>query len=145
MRNTKGFVLVEALMNGLAVGALLAVLALMCVQSAIALPRWTEARTQAHFNVLEWDLENLRARQALHFADQQRYSSDLEALRFTPSSGVELEISASPWGWSATASHSGLSTSEGCAIFVGTALPPDAPVMPAHRGAVTCSEESVSP
>ncbi|MDX1493918.1 MAG: type II secretion system protein [Longimicrobiales bacterium] len=132
--------LVEVLMDGLAVSALLVVLALMGVQSALAFPRWSESREESHRTTLRWELENVVAQQALHQADGMRYATSLEELGFEPSPGVEVEVVASSWGWSATATHEALGDDEGCAVYVGAALPPVEPVMPTRRGEIACTE-----
>ena len=143
MRNDRGFVLVEVLMDGLAMCALLVVVANMGVQSVIAFPRWSESRMEAQVSVLGLELENLHAQQALHFADRGVFATSLEELRFVPSDGVRMSLTASPDGWSATARHDGLDPSHGCAVFHGAALAPTHPVRPVRRGRVACT--SVTP
>lgn len=131
-------------MDGLAVSTLLVVVALMGVQSLITFPRWSESRDQAHHSVLRWDLENLHAQQALHFADLGAYATSLEELGFTPSEGVRVTLAASPRGWSATAEHRRLDKGQGCAIFAGVAPGPTTPLTPERRGHVACTD-GVSP
>ena len=140
MRNDRGFVLVEVLMDGLAVSALLVVVVLMAVQSAITFPRWSESRAQAQVSALELELENLHAQQALYHADRGVFATSLEELGFTPSDGVRMSLSASPRGWSATAGHERLGPDRGCAVFHGVALAPTTPVRPARRGRVACTQ-----
>ena len=139
MRNNDGFVLVEVLMDGLAVGALLVVVTLMAVQSAITLPRWSESRSQSHLTAVRLEAENLYARQALHLADAGTYAVTLDELGFDPSPGLRVGLAASPSGWSATLTHSQLDPSQGCAVYVGSALPPHGPVSPPRPGRVTCT------
>lgn len=140
MRSNEGFVLVEVLMDGLAVSALLVVIALMGVQSLITFPRWSDSREQAQLSVLRWDLENLHAQQALHFADLGAYATSLEELGFTPSEGVRLTLAAAPRGWSASAEHERLDEGRGCAVFAGAALGPTTPLTPRRRGQVACTD-----
>lgn len=139
MRNDHGFVLVDMLMDAVAVGGLVAVVALMAVQSVLAFPRWSDSREQAHLDALRWDLENVTAHQALYRADHGTYAASVAELGFRPSEGVDVSIAASRWGWSATAAHRELPEAEGCAMYVGTALPPDAPVTPSRRGQISCT------
>lgn len=139
MRKDDGFVLVEVLMDGLAVSAILVVLALMGVQSALAFPRWSESRDESHRTTLRVELENLVAQQALHQADSRRFATSLEELGFQPSDGIELDVVASSWGWSAIATHHGLDEDQGCTVYVGTALPPPEPVTPNRRGVIACT------
>ena len=139
MRNDRGFVLVEVLMDGLAMSALLVVVALMGVQSVITFPRWSESRMEAQVSALSLELENLYAQQALHFADRGVFATSLEELGFVPSEGVRMSLTASPRGWSATARHDRLDPSHGCAVFHGVALAPTHPVRPAVRGRVACT------
>lgn len=127
-------------MDGLAAGALVAVVALMGIQSAIAFPRWSESREASQRDALRWELENVVAQQALHQADRGRFAASLDELEFQPSSGVVVELVASRWGWSASASHESLSPDEGCSVYVGTALPPEDPVQPGRRGEIACTE-----
>lgn len=139
MGKKNGFVLVEVLMDGLAVGALVAIIALMCVQSALAFPRWSESREQSQRQALRWELENVVAQQALHQADRGRFAASLEELDFQPSDGVVLELVASRWGWAASAVHEALGEDQGCTVYLGTALPPEEPIRPHRRGEITCT------
>lgn len=139
MRDSHGFVLVEVLMDGVAVGALVAVVALIAVQSVVAFPRWSDSRDQTHLDALRWELENVAAHQAIHRADHGGYAGSTEVLGFSPSNGVRVEIVASRWGWSATAAHAELSADDGCAVYAGTALPPDHPLTPSRKGEVACT------
>ena len=140
MRSNDGFVLVEVLMDGLAVSALLVVVTLMAVQSAITLPRWSQSRSQSHLEAVRIEAENLYAQQALHFADRGSYALTLQELGLTPSPDVDVALAASPRGWSATFTHARLEGFQGCAVYVGSALPPDEPVTPAGPGRVTCTD-----
>lgn len=140
MGKKNGFVLVEVLMDGLAVGALVTVIALMGVQSALAFPRWSASRQESQREALRWELENLVAQQALHQADRGRFAASLEELDFRPSDGVVLEVVASTRGWAASALHEDLGADQGCAVYLGSALPPEDPVRPRRRGEIVCTE-----
>ncbi|MDX1647695.1 MAG: hypothetical protein R3304_11170 [Longimicrobiales bacterium] len=137
-----GFLMVEILMDGLAASALWAIVGLMGAQSAIAFPRWSESRTQAQVSVMRLELENLQAAQALHFLDRGTYASSLGSLGFEPSAGMELTLSASATGWSATVFHEELGRDTGCSVYVGSALPPRIPVTPSARARVECTGEA---
>jgi hypothetical protein len=95
---------------------------------------------EARYEVLRRDLEELRARQAIHFADELRYSSSPEALRFMASPEVVVEIVASGWGWAAAATHPGLEDGAGCALYSGHAVPPGDPTEPPRPGEVVCTD-----
>ncbi len=140
MAKKNGFVLIEVLMDGLAAGALVAVVALMGIQSAIAFPRWSESREASQREALRWELENIVAHQALHQADRGRFAATLDELGFEPSSGVVLQLVGSSSGWSASVSHEGLAPGGGCSVYVGAALPPDGPVKPGRRGEIACTD-----
>ncbi len=140
MGKRDGFILIEVLMDGLAAGALVAIVALIGIQSVLAFPRWSEARNASQRDALRWELENVVAQQALHQADRGRFAISLDELAFEPSSGVVVELVASTSGWSAFASHERMSTDEGCSVYVGTALPPEGPGQPARRGEIACTE-----
>ena len=140
MARKNGFVLIEVLMDGLAAGALVAVVALMGIQSAIAFPRWSESREASQREALRWELENIVAHQALHQADRGRFATTLEELGFEPSSGVVLQLVGSSQGWSASVGHEGLAAGDGCSVYVGTALPPEGPVQPGRRGEIACTD-----
>lgn len=139
MRSTDGFVLVEVLMDGVAVSGLMAVVALMAVQSVVAFPRWSDSRDQAYLDALRWELENVAAHQAIHRADHGRYAGSIEDLGFRLSDDARVTIVASRWGWSATAGHEDLGEGKGCAVYLGTALPPEKPVTPTRKGEIACT------
>jgi len=135
-----GFSLIEVLMDAVAISALLVVVALIGVQSALALPRLSEAREAAHREAMRRDLQNLAAHQAIFHADRRSYAPSTEALAFETSRGVEVEVLASPSGWWATATHAALDDGAGCAIYVGEATPPTDPVTPARAREIACTE-----
>lgn len=139
MRNDHGFVLGEVLMDGVAVSGLMAVVALMAVQSVAAFPKWFESRDGVYLDALRWELQGVAAQQALYRADHGAYATSLEELGFQPSEGVDVSIVASRSGWSATAGHRELAETDGCAVYVGTAPPPAGPVTPVRKGEIDCT------
>ena len=84
---------------------------------------------------------NLRpaSQQEIYYSDNYAYTSGAAALTFVSSSGVTVGIAASSSGWSASATHSALGASEGCAIYYGTATAPTSPTTPGSPGEVACT------
>jgi len=140
MSDRRGFVLIDVLMEGVALVGVLAIIGIAAVQVASAAASLSESRRNARFEVLRRDLEEVRARQAIHYADELSYSSSSEALRYAASSGVSVTISATGRGWAASATHSGLDVGEGCAVYTGHVPPPNAPVTPPAPGQVACTD-----
>jgi hypothetical protein len=78
---------------------------------------------RAYEAAMRSDLRNLATAQEMYFAGHASYSPSLQALTFSPSPGVRLEIiAASGTGWHAVARHE-TGTAE-CRIGVGTGVPP---------------------
>jgi DUF2939 family protein len=78
---------------------------------------------RAYEAAMRSDLRNLLNSQEMYLAGHATYSRSLEALTFSPSSGVRLEIiAASGTGWRAIARHE-TGTAE-CRIGVGTGVLP---------------------
>lgn len=123
-----GFTLIE----------LLVVVGIISLLVAIALPRYTRARRQAHRSEMQSDLRNLVSAQEAYFDDYYAYSSNLAALEFnsTPNVTIQfLDVSAS--GWSARTTH--VNTAAQCGVYVGTStMPSGIPV--SAEGAVSCTE-----
>ena len=140
MPNTKGYVLIEFMMEIVAVSGLIVVMSLIGVQSTIAVQSLAESRTESHFAAMKWDLEKLAERQALHFAEASAFASSPRTLRFTATDGVVVSVTASAGGWYGTASHSALPEGHGCAVFYGSVTPPTAPIRPGSAGEVACTE-----
>ena len=140
MPESKNYDVIELMMEGLTVGGLIVVLALICVQSTIAASTVATSRMEARFAAMKGDLENLAERQALHFADEASFADSPEDLRFVGTEGVVVTLTASRDGWSGTASHAALGQDEGCAIFVGSTAAPTNPVRPGVSGQVVCTE-----
>lgn len=105
---------------------ILAVVVIVGILAAIILPRFGNSKSKATFTAVKSDLHNLTTMQEAFFYDYQRYTTDLDSLKFNVSRGVVLTVEeATPSGWSAKAYHPD-SWPHVCAIFVGsaTAIPP---------------------
>jgi hypothetical protein len=77
---------------------------------------------RAYEAAMRSDLRNLATAQQMYFAGHASYSPSLEALTYSPSPGVRLEIiAASGTGWRAVARHE--TGSAECRIGVGTGVP----------------------
>ena len=129
MRNNKGFTLIE----------LLIVVVIIGILAAIAIPKFSATREKAYYAAMKSDLKNLASQQEIYYADAYAYTTDEALLAFTNSEGVNVAITASTSGWSATAYHSALGTGEGCAIYYGTATAPGAPAAPTAPGEMACT------
>ncbi len=122
----KGFTLIE----------LLVVVAVIAALAMIAMPRYQRSRGRAYFAAMRADLRALSDDQEIYYSGHDfKYGGsagqDAQAvpgLEFNPSSGVGVTIRESgSTGWSADATHAGLSAAtQKCALFYGSAaaLPP---------------------
>jgi type IV pilus assembly protein PilA len=132
-RPRAGFTLIELLIVIVVIGLL----------AAIALPRMGVARERAHYATIASDFRNLGGSQERFFQDGMSYSAVLSALDFTPSVGVEVEVTeATAQGWAAVGTHEALPPNRGCAIYLGNATPPPLPSGEAHSagaGVVQCT------
>jgi type IV pilus assembly protein PilA len=128
-----GFTLIE----------LLIVIVIIGILAAIAIPKFGKTREKAYFKAMMSDLRNLQSQQEVYYsnpANNYTYASNVSSLTdFAASQGVSTNIAASgQTGWSATAAHAALASSQTCAIFVGSA----AAVSPATtQGVVACTGE----
>ena len=131
MRDNKGFTLIE----------LLIVVVIIGILAAIAIPKFSATREKAYFAAMKSDLKNLASQQEIYYSDTYSYSTSAGDLAFTNSDGVTVSIpAANTTGWSASAVHQGLTTSEGCAIYYGSAAAPTgAPIAPSQPGEVACT------
>jgi prepilin-type N-terminal cleavage/methylation domain-containing protein len=130
MRNKKGFTLIE----------LLIVVVIIGILAAIAIPKFSATREKAYFAAMKSDMKNLASQQEIYYADNYSYTDSNTALTFVSSSGVTVGIGASSSGWSATATHSALGGSEGCAIYYGTSSAPTVgTATPTSPGEVSCT------
>ena len=129
MSNKKGFTLIE----------LLIVVVIIGILAAIAIPKFSATREKAYFAAMKSDMKNLASQQEIYYSDTYAYTTSATALTFVSSSGVTIGIAASSSGWSASATHSALGASEGCAIYYGTATAPTSPTTPGSPGEVACT------
>ena len=129
MRHNKGFALIE----------LLIVVVIIAILAAIAIPRFSATREKSYFAAMRADLKNLASQQEIYYADEYSYTREAGALTFVSSQGVTVSIAASSSGWSASATHSALGASEGCAIYYGTVTAPTSPATPTSPGEVACT------
>lgn len=130
MRDNKGFTLIE----------LLIVVVIIGILAAIAIPKFSATREKAYFAAMKSDLKNLASQQEIYYSDYYTYSATPANLSFTNSDGVIVTpASVTSSGWAATAYHQALGTSEGCAMFYGTATAPTAPAKPTQPGEVACT------
>ena len=134
------FVLVEFLMEAVCVTALLAMLALMGIQSSSAISALTERRSAQRVAELKQTLEQVAERQILHFLESSEFASSSDDLHLASSAGVAIKLSRSTEGWSAIAVHERLGDAQGCAIYFGDVAPPSGPVTPSAPGEVHCTE-----
>jgi type IV pilus assembly protein PilA len=129
MRNNKGFTLIE----------LLIVVVIIGILAAIAIPKFSATREKAYFAAMKSDLKNLASQQEIYYADNYAYTNSATALTFVSSEGVAVGIAASASGWSASATHSALGATEGCAMYYGTATSPGSPTTAGSPGEVACT------
>jgi prepilin-type N-terminal cleavage/methylation domain-containing protein len=130
MRDNKGFTLIE----------LLIVVVIIGILAAIAIPKFSATREKAYFAAMKSDLKNLSAQEEIYYSDNYAYSSSTVDLAFANSEGVTVAITAGTAGWAASATHSALGSSRGCAMYYGTGVTaPTSPVTPTEPGAMKCT------
>jgi prepilin-type N-terminal cleavage/methylation domain-containing protein len=121
MRSEKqGFTLIE----------LLIVVVIIGILAAIAIPKFANTKEKAVVSAMRSDLRNLASVQETYWTNNATYYGgaipDLPNFQYQPSQNITVTVvSATPAGWSATATAPGYST-QTCAIFYGTApaIPP---------------------
>ena len=110
----RGFTLIELLIVVVIIGVLVAILA----------PQWTKTVGKANTSALRADLHNLVVAEEQYFYENQAYTNDIVALKFTATKNVTVVFTASgPGGWAATATHAHANPII-CGVFVGNAAPP---------------------
>ena len=117
MARKKRFLLTEFMMETVCVTALVVMVALFGVQSGTAVSSLSEDRAERMLAAMKGDLERVAEEQLLHYLDSSEFAGSPEDLAFVSTTGVAIEVTASPSGWSATASHEELGDAYGCAIF----------------------------
>jgi type IV pilus assembly protein PilA len=116
-RSRPAFTLIELLIVVVIIGLL----------ASIAIPKFQNTKGKAELTALRSDLRNLSVAEEAVFFDSTKYSTDTAALKFRPSPGVTLTITAPVGGgWAATVTHP-LSYPMKCVIFGGSMTPPPAP------------------
>jgi prepilin-type N-terminal cleavage/methylation domain-containing protein len=123
MLNRKGFTLIE----------LLIVVVIIGILAAIAIPKFAATKQKAYLAAMKSDLRNLATAQESYLADQNPPVYFAQAgitnlapfmvggqIHYAPSTGVTVNATQVPGGWSATATHAQL-PAKTCAIFINTA------------------------
>jgi len=128
MRRTRhGFTFVE----------LLTVMVVMGLLAGIGVPRIRNMKEKSYQATLRSDLGTLRTAEEAYYAENLRYTTDLTALDFRPTSDVQIVIvSTDPLkGWSALARHAWLATP--CTTASG------ADAVGVESGAIVCSNLAI--
>ncbi|MHB1864498.1 MAG: type IV pilin protein [Gemmatimonadaceae bacterium] len=113
LQNRKGFTLIE----------LLIVVVIIGILAAIAIPKFANTKSKAYVTAMKSDLRNMVTAQEAFFSDSSKYSTNLTAINFKQSTGVNTPTVVVGAGyWSATVTHSQLA-GHTCAIAVNTANP----------------------
>lgn len=124
MHRQRGFTLIE----------LLIVVVIIGILAAIAVPKFYNTKEKAYFATMKGDLRNLATAQEGYAADNNGlYASgsviapaSLPGIAYGPSSGVKLDVTAYPTGWSAVATVIA-GTSKKCGLYMDTRDPPVPP------------------
>jgi len=126
-RTRRGFTFIE----------LLTVMVVMGLLAGIGVPRIRNMKERSYQATLRSDLGTLRTAEEAYYAENLRYTTDLKALDFRPSSDVDIIIvSTDPLkGWSALARHAWLATP--CTTASGS----DA--VEVESGAIMCSNLAI--
>ena len=107
-----GFTLIE----------LLIVVVIIGILAAIAVPKFSSTKEKSYVVTMKSDLRNLVMAQEGYLADNGSYyvgGVPNAALKYQPSSNTTVTIvSATPAGWSASATYTG--TPKTCALFYGS-------------------------
>jgi len=111
LRNArKGFTLIE----------LLIVVVIIGILAAIAIPKFANTKEKAYIAAMKSDLRNLVTAEEAFFADSVKYTTDINQMKFKPSTGVWTPtISIGAGYWSAEVTHTQV-TGKSCQIAVNT-------------------------
>ena len=126
LRNTrKGFTLIE----------LLIVVVIIGILAAIAIPKFANTKEKAYIAAMKSDLRNLVTAEEAFFSDSVKYTTDINALKFKPSTGVgSPTITVGAGFWTASVTHTQVSCRT-CQIAVNT---PNTLVTTAGDGEPAC-------
>lgn len=112
-KRRRGFTLIELLMVVVIIGIL----------ASIAVSSFRTVKQKSYVSILKSDLRNLAVAQEMYFETNRAYTSDLVALRFNPTRGVDLQFpSVTADGWEAIATHNGADPRI-CSMFYGEVSP----------------------
>ena len=109
--------------NGFTLIELLIVVVIIGILAAIAIPKFASSKGAAENAVLKSDLRNLVTAEEAFFSDSSAYSTNLTAINFKQSTGVNTPTIVTGAGyWTATVTHSQLA-GHTCGIGVNTTNP----------------------
>ena len=110
MTGRQGFTLIE----------LLIVVVIIGILAAIAIPKFANTKEKAYIAAMKSDLRNLVTAEEAYFSDSVKYTTDLTALKFKPSTGVgSPSIVVGAGFWTAQVTHTQVS-GKSCEIAVNT-------------------------
>ena len=105
---------------------LLIVIVIIGILAAIAIPKFANSKSKSYYTAMKNDLRNLVTAEQAFFSDSGKYTPNLGSLKFRASNGVNPPVISVPGGgraWSATVTHSQMSSDAQCAIAVGIGNP----------------------